>query len=122
MNPLDTLAEEIPHLQASFDPAFVFGGGGFGLTQYIFWMIICLAITLTVVLAASKRLTLVPSNKFTSMVEYGYEFVRKDMGESAIGQGFKRHVPFRAARRPPAPSASPGRSPSSRSSTSTTGA
>ena len=96
MNPLDTLAEEIPHLQASFDPAFVFGGNGFGLTQYIFWMIICLAITLIVVLAASKRLTLIPSNKFTSMVEYGYEFVRRDMGESAIGQGFKRHVPFLA--------------------------
>lgn len=96
MNPLDTLSEEIPHLQASFNSAFVLGGDGFGLTQYVFWMIICLAITLIVVFAAGKRLTLIPSSKFTNMVEYGYEFVRKDMGEGVIGQGFKRHVPFLA--------------------------
>lgn len=96
MNPLETLAEEIPHLQSSFNSAFVLGGDGVGLTQYIFWMIICLAITLIVVLAASKRLSLVPSGKFAGMVEYGYEFVRRDMGQSAIGHGFKRHVPFLA--------------------------
>ena len=96
MNPLATLAEEIRHLQSSFNSAFVLGGDGVGLTQYIFWMIICLAITLIVVLAASKRLSLVPSGKFAGMVEYGYEFVRRDMGQSAIGHGFKRHVPFLA--------------------------
>ena len=96
MNPLETLAEEIPHLQSSFNSAFVLGGDGVGLTQYIFWMIICLVITLIVVLAASKRLSLVPSGKFAGMVEYGYEFVRRDMGQSAIGHGFKRHVPFLA--------------------------
>lgn len=66
------------------------------MTQYIFWMVIVFIITLVVVMTAGKRLTLVPSNKFTNMVEYGYEFVKKDMGEGVIGHGYKRHVPFLA--------------------------
>ena len=72
MNPLDQLAAEVPHLQHSFDPVFVFGSGSFGMTQYVLWMIICFVITLIVVLTAGKRLTLIPTNKFTNMVEYGY--------------------------------------------------
>ena len=96
MNPLDQLAAEVPHLQHSFDPVFVFGSGSFGMTQYVLWMIICFVITLIVVLTAGKRLTLIPTNKFTNMVEYGYEFVKKDMGESAIGHGYKKHIPFLA--------------------------
>lgn len=92
MNPLETLASDVPHLQHSFDSAFVFGP----VTQYVFWMVICLAITLIVVLVCGKKLKLVPTNKFVNMVEYGYEFVRKDMGENAIGHGFKKHVPFLA--------------------------
>ena len=66
------------------------------MTQYVLWMLICFLITLVVVLAASKRLTIIPTNKFTNMVEYGYEFVKKDMGESAIGHGYKKHLPFLA--------------------------
>ena len=66
------------------------------MTQYVLWMLICFLITLVVVLAASKRLTIIPTNKFTNMVEYGYEFVKKDMGESAIGHGYKKHIPFLA--------------------------
>lgn len=92
MNPLETLAEEAVHLQHTFDSTFVFGG----VTQYTLYMIICFVITLLVVLAVGKRLTIVPTNKFTNMVEYGYEFVKKDMGEGAIGQGYKKHLPFLA--------------------------
>ncbi|MEG2477086.1 F0F1 ATP synthase subunit A [Gordonibacter sp.] len=94
MNPLETLAAEVPHLKESFDPTFVFGSAPFGMTQYVLWMIICFVITLIVVMTAAKRLTLVPTNKFAHMVEYGYEFVKKDMGESAIGHGYKKHLPF----------------------------
>ena len=92
MNPLETLANEVPHLQHSFDAAFVFGP----VTQYVFWMAICLALTLIVVLVAGRKLKLVPHNKFVNMVEYGYEFVRKDMGENAIGHGYQKHIPFLA--------------------------
>lgn len=92
MNPLEELANGVSHLQHSFDSAFVFGP----VTQYVFWMVICLAITLIVVLVAGRKLTLVPKSKFVHMVEYGYDFVRKDMGENAIGHGYKKHVPFLA--------------------------
>lgn len=92
MNPLETLAAEAVHLQHSFDSAFVFGG----VTQYTLYMLICFVITLLVVLTVGRRLTLVPTSKFANMVEYGYEFVKKDMGEGAIGQGYKRHLPFLA--------------------------
>lgn len=92
MNPLETLANEVPHLQHSFDSAFVFGP----VTQYVFWMAICLALTLIVVLVAGRKLKLVPHNKFVNMVEYGYEFVRKDMGENAIGHGYQKHISFLA--------------------------
>ncbi|MEG1197422.1 MAG: F0F1 ATP synthase subunit A, partial [Raoultibacter sp.] len=92
MNALETLASEVPHLQHSFDPTFVFGS----VTQYVLWMFIILIITFAVVLGTAKRLTLIPTNKFTNMVEYGYEFVKKDMGENAIGHGYKKHVPFLA--------------------------
>ena len=89
--------ELVPELKDSFDPTFVIDfGGGVGMTQYIFWMCITWLITLLVVMIVSKKLTLVPSNKFVNMVEYGYQFVRKDMGENAIGHGYKRHVPFLA--------------------------
>lgn len=96
MNPLETLAEEATHLQKSFDPAFVIGSGDIGMTQYMLWMVICLALTLIVVLTVAKKLTLVPKSKFANMVEYGYEFVKKDMGEGAIGHGYKKHLPFLA--------------------------
>jgi len=59
-------------------------------------MFIVIAILLIVVFAAAKRLTLVPDSKFANIVEYGYEFVSKDMGENAIGHGYKKHLPFLA--------------------------
>lgn len=90
------LTAEVPHLQASFDSAIVIGNSQFGLTQYILWMIICWIITCVIVLAVARKLTLIPTNKFINTVEYGYQFVRNDMGEGIIGHGFKKHVPFLA--------------------------
>ena len=98
MDPLALVNELVGHLQASFDPAFVFefGDSGIGMTQYVLWMFIALAITLIIVLVAGRRLTVVPNSKFINMVEYGYQFVRKDMGEGVIGHGYKKHVPLLA--------------------------
>ncbi|MCL2826381.1 MAG: ATP synthase F0 subunit A, partial [Eggerthellaceae bacterium] len=88
MNPLESLAEQIPELKASFNSANVFGSGSFGLTQYVFWMIVIFVIVVAVVLAASKRLSLVPGgSKFVGLVEYGYSFIRKDIAEETIGHG-----------------------------------
>jgi len=90
------LAEHANELKESFDSTIVIGTSSFGLTQYMLWMIICWIITLAVILVVSKKLTLIPTNKFVNTVEYGYQFVRNDMGEGIIGHGFKKHVPFLA--------------------------
>ena len=96
MNALEVLSSHVPELQESFESAFVIGEGSFGLTQYTLWMIICWILTVVIVLAVARKLTLVPHNKFINTVEYGYQFVRNDMGEGIIGHGFKKHVPFLA--------------------------
>ena len=92
MNPLEVLANDIGHLQSSLSTQYVVPG----LSNFIVWMFIVLAVVLIVVLVSGRRLQLIPTNKFTNMVEYGYEMVRKQIGEDAIGHGYKRHVPFLA--------------------------
>ena len=96
MDAFAQLAEHANELKESFDSTIVIGTSSFGLTQYMFWMIICWIITLAVILVVSKKLTLIPTNKFVNTVEYGYQFVRNDMGEGVIGHGYKKHVPFLA--------------------------
>ena len=98
MDPLEFVSEEVQLLQKSLmNPDWIINDGGtIGLTQYVFWMCITFILLLIVVFAVGKRLTLVPNNKFVNMVEYGYQLVRKDMGENAIGHGYKKHVPFLA--------------------------
>ncbi len=91
-NPLEWLSADISHLQESLGTSWIVPG----FSNFVFWMIICAAIVLIVVLVAGRRLQLIPTNKFTNMVEYGYEMVRKQVGEETIGHGYKRHVPFLA--------------------------
>ena len=88
MNALEVLSEHVPELKESFDSAIVIGNSTFGLTQYTLWMIICWILTLVVVLVVGRKLTLIPTNKFINTVEYGYQFVRNDMGEGVIGHGY----------------------------------
>lgn len=96
MSALEILSEHVPELQASLSPQIMIGDSTFGLTTFMFWMVICWIITCVIVIAVSRKLTLVPKNKFVNTVEYGYQFVRNDMGEGIIGHDFKRHVPFLA--------------------------
>ena len=96
MDALEQLSHHAQELQESFNSTIVVGSSTFGMTQYVLWMVICWIITCVVVLTVARKLTLVPTNKFVNTVEYGYQFVRNDMGESVIGQDFKRHVPFLA--------------------------
>ncbi len=94
-NPLDVLQSgPLEHLQHSFDSAYLIGSGSVGLTQYIFWMIISVVLTALVVIIAGKKLTVIPTNKFANMVEYGYERVCANMGENAIGKGYEKHMPI----------------------------
>jgi len=98
VNPLDFVNEAVQHLKESLmnPPWIINDGGAVGLTQYTLWMIIVFALVVLCVLLVGKRLTLVPEHPFVNMVEYGYQLVRKDVAENAIGHGYKKHVPFLA--------------------------
>lgn len=95
INPLEVLqGEPLEHLQHSFDSMYLISGGGeVGLTQYIFWMIISMVLTALVVILAGKRLSIIPTNKFANMVEWGYERICVNMGENAIGKGYQKFMP-----------------------------
>ena len=90
--------EAVPHLKASFDSAFLieFGDSGFGITQYMAYAILVFVVVLLIVLCVGRKLTLVPSSKFSNMVEYGYQMVRNSIGEGTIGHGYKKHIPLLA--------------------------
>ena len=90
MNPLEVLIEKTTELKDSFTPTIIFGN----ITQYTLWMYIILALVLIVVLCGARKTTTVPKSKFANMVEYGYEFIRSDMGENVIGHGYEKHLPF----------------------------
>lgn len=96
MDALELLTEHAQELRESFVPHVVLGNSTFGLTQYTFYMILVWIIVALIVCLVAKRLTLIPTNKFLNTVEYGYQFVRNDIGEGVIGHGFKKHVPFLA--------------------------
>ena len=59
MDALSQVAEGAAHLVQSLKPAYIAGDSTLGLSNFVFWMFICLAITLIVVLVASKRLSCV---------------------------------------------------------------
>ena len=95
-NALEDIAEPIEHLSGSFDSVPVSDFGFFSLTQYTLWLSVIRALVLMVVLAASKKVKVIPEGRFAGMVEYGYDAVRRNMGEGAIGHGFEKHMPFLA--------------------------
>ena len=93
---MEYLAEEVPFLSDSFESQVVIGSPEFGLTQYIIYMIVAWIVVCVAVLVVARKLQLIPTNKFSNMVEYGYQMCRNDIGEGIIGHGFKKHVPFLA--------------------------
>lgn len=96
-NPLADIAAPIEHLRASFNSAFVFDfGNGVGVTQYTFWMVICLVALLVLVLVGVRKVSIVPGGKFAGLVDWGYDAVRRNMGEGAIGHGYQKHISFLA--------------------------
>ena len=72
---LSEFVQEAQGLAAHFEPHTVFSIGGWDVTQYIVWLFIAFIVVLLVVLGAAKKLQVIPTNKFSNMVEYGYEFV-----------------------------------------------
>lgn len=92
MDALSTLSEEVPHLQASFDPTVVFGG----VTQYILWMVICWIITLVLILVVGRKLTLIPTKQVRQHRRVRLPVRAQRHGRGHHRHGFKKHVPFLA--------------------------
>lgn len=92
MDPINALNDGVEELRQSFDPTLVVGP----FTQYTIWMLIIFVIVLAVVLAAARKVTVTPSKGLAGLVEYGYDYVCREMGENAIGKGYERHIPFLA--------------------------
>ena len=96
-DPLADISAPIEHLSGSFDSALVVDfGGGIGITQYTVWMFIICAIVLAVVLIGVRKVKVNPQGKFAGLIDWGYDAVCRNMGEGAIGHGYKKHIPFLA--------------------------
>lgn len=96
-NPLADIAEPIEELSGSFDSTFVVDfGNGFGITQYAVWLFLICLVVLAVVLIGVRKVQIQPKGKFAGLIEWGYDAICRNMGEGAIGHGYKKHIPFLA--------------------------
>lgn len=96
-DPLADIAAPIEELSESFNSAFVVDfGGGIGLTQYTAWMILIAVVTLAIVMVGVRKIKVNPEGKFAGLIDWGYDAVCRNMGEGAIGHGYKKHIPFLA--------------------------
>ncbi len=94
-DPLEDMSGPIQDLSDSFDSAFVVDfGHGIGITQYAVWMIVATIIVLVGLLIGVRRIKVSPQGKFAGLIDWGYDAVRRNMGEGAIGHGYKKHMPF----------------------------
>ena len=86
-NPLDGLSDEMDELLDGFMSKPLGGSSGLGLTNYIFWMCVALALLLIVIFAFKGRQTkgLVPQGVFVNAMESVVEFVRDDRCQSILG-------------------------------------
>lgn len=96
-NPLSDIAGPIEELSESFNSTFVVDfGGGIGITQYTVWMFLIALVVLAVVLVGVRKVQVSPKGKFAGLIDWGYDAVCRNMGEGAIGHGWKKHIPFLA--------------------------
>ena len=96
-DPLQDIAAPIEELSESFNSTFVVSfGNGMGITQYIAWMCVICVILVVGVLVGTRKIQVVPKGKFAGLIDWGYDAVCRNMGEGAIGHGYKKHIPFLA--------------------------
>ena len=94
-NPLTDISAPINELSESFNSVFVVNfGNGIGITQYIAWLFVIIAVLLIGVLVGVRKIKVHPQGKFAGLIDWGYDAVRRNMGEGAIGHGWKKHMPF----------------------------
>ncbi len=99
MDALSKLPEAMDELLDGFMTHAIVGDTTVGLTNYIFWMCVALALLLVVIFVFKRKQasSLVPQGTFVNGMEYVVEFVRDDMCKSILGDTWKKHFPFLAA-------------------------
>lgn len=99
MNPLEKLPEALDELLNGFMSHQVVGNGVFGLTNYIFWMLVATCILLIIMFVFKKKQakSLVPQGFFVNAVEAVVEFIKDSLCKSILGDTWKQHFPFLAA-------------------------
>lgn len=99
MSPLDKLDGAMDELLDGFMSHAIVGDTTVGLTTYIFWMCVAIALLLVVVFVFKKKqaASLVPQGFFVNGVEFVVEYIRDDLVKGILGDTWKKHFPFLAA-------------------------
>lgn len=93
-NPLTDISAPIEELSESFNSAAVFNIGGWQVSQYVVWLVIVCAVLLIGFIVGVRKVKVQPEGKFAGLIDWGYDAVRRNMGEGAIGHDWQRHMPF----------------------------
>ncbi|MGN0286097.1 MAG: F0F1 ATP synthase subunit A [Atopobiaceae bacterium] len=101
MNPLDNLQPKIDELLDDFMTHNVVGDANpnvtsVGFSQYIFWMLVALALLLIITFVFKKKQSksLVPHGFFVNSMEFVAEFARDDLCKSMLPNTWQKHMPF----------------------------
>ncbi len=96
-DPLADIAAPIEELSEGFNTAHVIDiAPGIYVSQYVVWMIVIAIVALVAILLAVRKVKTIPEGKIAGLMDWGYDAVCRNMGEGAIGHGYKRHIPFLA--------------------------
>ena len=92
------VSNSMSELINTFYPTAVVGDTTFGLTIYMFWLLVACALCVAVLLVFTKKqsASLVPHGVFVNGVEYLIEFVRNDIAKAMLGDTWRKHFPFLA--------------------------
>ncbi len=101
-SPLGLLTEHVEHLIATLSPLSVasnaahpvkMGVTQIAVSQYFVFYLLAIVVVITLVLAAKKKMTLVPHGRFISIIEFGVDFVRNNVA-TVISRNGQKYVPF----------------------------
>lgn len=101
---MDELVSQLPgmvnELIFEFVPHAVAGDlGVFGISQYTFWMCVCILILFALVFAFVKAQgrSLVPHGTFVNAGEFVIEYFRDNVLKDTVGATWRKHFPFLAS-------------------------
>ena len=95
---MEKIGEGVEHLLHELSVLSVSGGevgqSEFVLTNYMFWLLIAIAVTGVFLVIAARRVALVPNSRLGSVVEMGVEFVRDTLCVDVMGPEGAKYLNF----------------------------